>query len=79
VTISAEDLFHPDVVARSRAHERHCRDEAAHKGDEPCPAEADPDDLEAIWAGRARMAWARVAAGVAVDRIDQEAIERYPK
>lgn len=79
MTVSAEDLFHPDVVARSRAHDRQCSGEATHKGVEPCFAEVDPDDLEAIWAGRARMAWARVGAGVAVDRIDQEAIGRYPR
>lgn len=68
----AEALFHPETIAKSRAHDRDCD----HGPKETCLAEPDPADLQLIWTGRARMARARHAAGVALDRVDQEAIRR---
>lgn len=63
---------HPEELARARAHGRDCR----HRPDEPCTARPDERDLDELWAGRARMATARAAAGVDLDRIDREALYR---
>lgn len=67
-------LFHPDTIATARAHDHHCT--GRHRKDEACPAKADPEDLDAIWAGRARMALARHAAGQPLSMLDLEAIRR---
>jgi hypothetical protein len=42
----------------------------------PCTCTPDPADLAELWAGRARMAAARLAAGVALDALDREALAR---
>jgi hypothetical protein len=36
------------------------------------------EDEEACWQGRARMARARLAAGVPLDEDDEEALRRHP-
>jgi hypothetical protein len=70
---------HPSAIAVDRAHRRTptC---PAHKPKskrtEDCTCTADPADLAAIWAGRARMARARTAAGRPLDRLDHEAVQR---
>jgi hypothetical protein len=73
--LEPEVLFHPDTIAARRAHDRHCT--SAHKDGEPCPAVVDPDDLAELWAGRARMARARRAAGQPRDRLDLAALDRH--
>jgi hypothetical protein len=73
-TGATRDRFHPDAIAASRAHDRYCA--RGHAPGEPCPAPPDPDDLAQIWAGRARMAAARRAAGAPLGDIDREALRR---
>lgn len=67
------DSFHPDSIAHDRAHARLC---GGRHDDDECPAVVDPDDLAQVWAGRARMAAARHAAGVELDDIDRQALDR---
>jgi len=67
-------LFHPDAAARSRAHDRDCA--GRHRKGEPCPAVVDAQDLADLWAGRARMAAARRAAGQPLTIVDLEALRR---
>jgi hypothetical protein len=67
-------LFHPETIAAARAHERSCS--SKHSKGEDCPARVDPDDLAALWAGQARMARARRAAGQLLNAIDVEALDR---
>jgi hypothetical protein len=67
-------LFHPDTIAAARAHERSCT--GKHRKGEPCTATVDPDDLAALWAGRARMARARRAAGQPLNDVDLDALRR---
>lgn len=62
---------HPERVAQERAHLRRCR--GPHK-DGRCPAVPDPDVLAELWAGRARMARARQAAGAFLDDVDRHAL-----
>lgn len=77
-------LFHPEALAKARAHDRHeegtCANDAATNKIErqtmPCSCRPDPDDLDEVWAGRRRMAKARWAAGVPLDDIDREALAR---
>jgi hypothetical protein len=68
-------LFHPDTIAATRAHQRHCGGRA-HPPGEPCPARPDRADRADIWAGRARMAAARRAAGQPLDDLDHQALAR---
>jgi hypothetical protein len=68
-------LFHPETIATARAHDRDWP-ESKHRCDKPCTAKADPADTDALWAGRARMATARLAAGVPLDDLDHEALRR---
>jgi hypothetical protein len=74
VELDPERLFHPETIARARAHDRSCR----HGRNDPCPAEPDPADLAAIWAGRARMARARRAAGAPLSDLDRQALAMHP-
>lgn len=67
-------LFHPETIARNRAHNRTCQ--GRHKGGEDCPAAVDPDELDAIWEGRARMAEVRARVTGDIDAIDLEALTR---
>ncbi len=70
---------HPDVIAVTRAHQRRKRGTCASDDrmtDLPCDCRADPDDLAAVWAGRARMAAARRAAGQPLDTVDHLALTR---
>jgi hypothetical protein len=69
-------LFHPETIAATRAHRRDCGGRTHPPGDE-CPARPDPDEVAGIWAGRARMAAARRAAGVPLDDIDSQALARH--
>jgi hypothetical protein len=72
--IDTARLFHPDTIAAVRAHDRHCA--GKHRRGETCTAQVDPDDLAALWAGRARMARARRAAGQPLNDVDHEALRR---
>lgn len=69
-------LFHPETIATTRAHQRATAGACPAKTDraEPCACRPDPDDLAEVWAGRARMARARKAAGAPLDDIDREAL-----
>ena len=67
-------MFHPETIATARTHNRDCND--GHKPDEPCPARPDPVDLEAVWAGLARMARGRKASGQRLRALDAEALNR---
>jgi hypothetical protein len=69
-------LFHPETIAATRVHERGCGGHA-HGVGEACPACPDPEELAGIWAGRARMAAARRAAGQPLDDIDRQALARH--
>jgi hypothetical protein len=69
-------LFHPETIAATHAHRRDC-DGRTHAAGEACPARPDPDELAGIWAGRARMAAARLAAGQPLDDIDRQALARH--
>lgn len=66
----------PAAIARDRAHASTSTCPARDDRDAPCTCTPDPDDLDAVWAGRARMAHARQAAGVPLDDIDRQAITR---
>ena len=66
--------FHPETIATQRAHDRDCA--GPHKRNEPCPAHPDPVDLADVWAGLARMARARQAAGQRLRTVDREALDR---
>jgi hypothetical protein len=67
--------FHPDAIARYRAHDRarHC---PAKKGAGDCTCAADPLDLAEVWAGRGRMAGARRAARLPLTTADHDALAR---
>lgn len=68
--------FHPDNIARDRAHANTPSCPANDRNQpEPCTCQPDPDDLAAVWAGRARMAAARKAAGKPLDDIDRQALK----
>lgn len=74
-------LFHPHAIAVARAHERRwpgscASDDTVTTPRPPCDCQPDPEDLAQVWAGRARMAAARRAAGVALDDVDLEALQR---
>ena len=68
-------LFHPDTIAAARAHDRDCP-VARHRKGERCTAVVDRADLAEVWAGRARMARARHAAGRPLSLVDLEALRR---
>jgi len=86
VDLDAGTLFHPETIARHRAHDRRdpgtCAKETAGSTAErrrvACSCQPDPVDLEAIWAGRARMAAARRTAGRPLDAVDRQALARIP-
>jgi hypothetical protein len=69
VELSAEVLFHPETIARHRAHERGC----AHGPNADCLAVAVPGEVAELWAGRARMAAARQP----LDRVDGHAPDMH--
>ena len=69
-------LFHPETIAATHAHKRGCGGRT-HPPDDECPARPDPDELAGIWAGRARMAAGRRAAGRPLDDIDRQALARH--
>jgi hypothetical protein len=71
--LDPEVLFAPETIAAHRAHVRQCR--GRHDAGEICPAVIDPEDLAAVRSGRARMARARRAAGVELNRGDRAALE----
>jgi hypothetical protein len=73
--VALSRLFHPDTIAATRAHQRHCGSRT-HPVGETCPARPEPDDIAAVWAGRARMAAARRAAGQPLDDLDRQALAR---
>jgi hypothetical protein len=69
--------LHPEAIARDRAHHRARRCPAkASRGHKPCTCQPDPADLADVWAGRARMARARQAAGLDLNRLDREALRQ---
>jgi hypothetical protein len=68
-------LFHPETVAATHAHRRDCGGRTHPPGEE-CPARPDPADVADTWAGRARMAAARLAAGRLLDDLDRQALTR---
>jgi hypothetical protein len=75
------DLFaHPERIAQARAHSACDRGACAHDQDrtQPCDCEPAPAEVAALWAGRARMAAARAAAGQLPDDLDREALA-HPK
>lgn len=67
-------LFTPETVCATRAHEQQCA--GRHPDGEPCTAVPTAADVAAVWAGRARMAEARVAAGRPLDANDRRALDR---
>lgn len=74
------DPFHPATIARARRHaDRGGRPRCAADGkagrDAVCTCEPDPATLAECWAGRARMARARRAAGVELDAVDRQALD----
>jgi hypothetical protein len=74
-----EDPYHPETMARSLAHGRRRRGSCASDlapNVEGCDCEADPEELELIWTGKARMANARLVGGVDLNDIDREALRR---
>jgi hypothetical protein len=73
VDLAVGVLFHPEAIARQRAHQRGC----THGPDTRCPAVPDPGDLAELWAGRARMATARLTAGQPLDRLDRHALDLH--
>lgn len=77
--MSEHPRFHPETIARDRAHTRRppgtcASDDKTDPGS--CDCVPDPADLEQVWAGRARMARARKAAGVPLDDTDRQALNR---
>jgi len=72
--VDTSRLFHPETIARNRAHGRDCG--GRHHPGEDCPAVVDPAELEAIWEGRARMAEVRARTTGQIDAIDLEALTR---
>lgn len=60
MTVDQSRRAHPDVIADDRARQRR--------------GVPDPADHTAVWAGRARMAAARQAAGQPLDHIDRQAL-----
>jgi hypothetical protein len=71
-------LFHPETIARARAHQRRHPGTCAADRDRAagCDCRPDPADLAAICAGLARMATARHAAGQPLDDLDRQALDR---
>lgn len=68
------DPFSVEAICAARAHEQQCG--GAHKDGAPCTAVPTPEDVDAVWAGRARMAAARRAAGLLLNSTDREALAR---
>jgi hypothetical protein len=86
VDLDASVLFHPETIAQTRAHQRRrpgtcAKDKAGSKAERrrvDCTCRPDPEDLAAVWAGRARMARARRNTGQPLDDIDRQALARHP-
>lgn len=82
VEFDPREVFHPTWIARARAHDRRRRgscakDQADNRADRrrtACTCAIDPDDLAAVWAGRARMARARRNTGQPLDDMDRQAL-----
>jgi hypothetical protein len=85
VTTTAHALFHPDNIARNLAHRALTGPQRllcpANEKDgtvDDCRCQPDPETLEGVWQGAARMACARRAAGLSLSAIDRQALDRYP-
>lgn len=66
---------HPDVMIQLAVHDAQCKS-SDHAPMGRCPAVAHPDDVDAVWEGRRRMAAARQAAGRPLDEGDLDALAR---
>jgi hypothetical protein len=78
VTLDRQAPLHPRAIATTRAHRRTPTCPArGNKAPGPCTCTPDPDDLAEVWAGRARMARARQAAGRPLNRLDREALDHH--
>jgi hypothetical protein len=69
---------HPEHTARHLAHQARHRGACANDSDraQPCDCPPAPGLLAALWAGKARMAAARAAAGVPLNDLDRQALDR---
>jgi hypothetical protein len=76
VTLDRAAHLHPQAIARDRAHQRTPTCPARKPQGGECTCAYDPLDLADVWAGRARMARARTAAGLTLNRLDREALQR---
>jgi hypothetical protein len=67
---------HPQHTARHLAHQAHHRGSCANDTDraEPCSCPPAPAVLAQLWAGKARMATARAAAGLLLNDLDRQAL-----
>jgi hypothetical protein len=72
--------FHPERIARAHAHTHRHRGVCANDTDRTAPCDCAPDPVvqAELWAGRARMAAARAAAGQPLDDTDRTALARPP-
>lgn len=67
---------HPERIAQADAHQSRRPGSCQHDHDRtlPCDCPPEPAALADLWAGKARMAAARAAAGVALDDLDRQAL-----
>lgn len=67
---------HPEHTARHIAHRAHQHGSCANDSDrtQPCDCPPLPAVVADLWAGKARMAAARAAAGVPLNDLDREAL-----
>ena len=67
---------HPERIAQAVAHQAHWRGSCQHDHDRtlPCGCRQERAALADLWAGKARMAAARAAGGVALDVLDRQAL-----
>ena len=76
MTIDRAARLHPRAIALDRAHQRTPTCPARKPKGGECTCAYDPLDLADVWAGLARMATARRAAGAPLNRLDHEALQR---
>lgn len=71
-------LTRPDEIARDRVHRERAAGSCAVDRDKTAACDCRPGkgEVAAAWAGRARMAAARQAAGAVLDEVDREALDR---
>lgn len=74
-------LFHPETIARTRAHadpDTRTLHRCATRDDPDAACDCPPHlgQLDNVWAGRARMAAARRDAGMPLDQADRHALTR---